>query len=251
MSRREIERLLFVSEQARAEAEAANHVKAQFLTTMSHELRTPLNAIGGYTELLHMGIRGRLNEDQEQFVERIQSSQRHLLGLINEVLSFAKLETGAVRYQVTDVDVQGVLDAAQALVMPQALARNLQLAPVQCEDDLVVLADAEKLRQIVINLLSNAVKFTQAGGSISLSARRRNDLVDIAVRDTGIGIQSDKQSVIFDPFVQVHSELTRPYDGTGLGLAISRDLARGMGGDLTVDSTFGHGSTFTLTLPAA
>jgi PAS domain S-box-containing protein len=250
-SRREIERLLAVSEQARAEAEAANHVKAQFLTTMSHELRTPLNAIGGYTELLHMGIRGRLNQDQEQFVERIQSSQRHLLGLINEVLSFAKLETGAVRYRVTDVDVRAVLDAAQSLVMPQALARGLQLTPMQCEAGLLALADAEKLRQIVVNLLSNAVKFTQSGGSISLSAERRADLVHIAVSDTGIGIEPDKQSVIFDPFVQVHSELTRPYDGTGLGLAISRDLARAMGGDLTVVSTFGQGSTFTLTLPAA
>jgi PAS domain S-box-containing protein len=250
-SRREIERLLAVSEQARAEAEAANHVKAQFLTTMSHELRTPLNAIGGYTELLHMGIRGRLNQDQEQFVERIQSSQRHLLGLINEVLSFAKLETGAVRYRVTDVDVRAVLDAAQSLVMPQALARGLQLTPMQSEAGLLALADAEKLRQIVVNLLSNAVKFTQSGGSISLSAERRADLVHIAVSDTGIGIEPDKQSVIFDPFVQVHSELTRPYDGTGLGLAISRDLARAMGGDLTVVSTFGQGSTFTLTLPAA
>jgi PAS domain S-box-containing protein len=249
-SRREVERLLAVSEHARAEAESANRVKAQFLTVMSHELRTPLNAIGGYTDLLQMGVRGTLNEDQVQFVERIQLSQRHLLGLINEVLSFAKLETGGVSFNMADTPVCPILASAQALVQPQAEARGLTLVPIPCDEPIVAHCDPEKLRQIVVNLLSNAVKFTDSG-TISVGCFRDEGQVRVKVRDTGIGIAEDAQSTIFDPFVQVHSDLARRYEGTGLGLAISRDLARGMGGDITVESAAGRGSTFTLTLPAA
>jgi PAS domain S-box-containing protein len=251
LSRLEVERLLALSEEARAEAEAANRVKAQFLTNMSHELRTPLNAIGGYTELLQMGLRGPLNEHQTDFLERIQTSQRHLLGLINEVLNFARLETGNVEFNIERVPVAPVLKAAEALVTIQAGDRDIELIAPRCEESLEVRADTEKLRQIVVNLLSNAVKFTDAGGSIAMSAAREGNDIRIHVRDTGIGIPADKHAAIFDPFVQVRSDLTRPYEGTGLGLAISRDLARAMDGDLTVESAPGMGSTFTLTLPAA
>ncbi|HSJ15013.1 MAG TPA: PAS domain-containing protein [Longimicrobiales bacterium] len=249
LARREIERLLAESESARAEAEAANRVKAQFLTTMSHELRTPLNAIGGYTELLQMAVRGPLTAEQRQFLDRIQQSQRHLLGLINEVLNFAKLETGTVHFEIADMPVCAVLTAAEALVAPQAHARGLELRGAECPDSLTALGDAEKVRQILVNLLSNAVKFTASGGRITVSAAASHGRVRIDVHDTGIGIPADRLEAIFDPFVQVRSDLTRPYEGTGLGLAISRDLARGMGGDLSVDSTPGEGSTFTLTLP--
>ena len=251
MARREVERLLAESENARAEAESANQVKAQFLTTMSHELRTPLNAIGGYTELLQLGMRGPLNDDQRQFLDRIEASQRHLLGLINEVLNFAKLETGSVHYEIVAVDVGAALKAAVGLVAPQAEDEGLRFDVVQAAEPLAVRADPEKLRQILVNLLSNAVKFTPAGGRVELSATRDGDNVRLFAADNGIGIPDDKLESIFDPFVQVRSDLTRPYEGTGLGLAISRDLARGMGGDLTAESQPGLGSTFCLTLPAA
>jgi signal transduction histidine kinase len=251
LARREVERLLAESENARAEAEAANQVKAQFLTTMSHELRTPLNAIGGYTELLQLGMRGPLNDDQRQFLDRIEASQRHLLGLINEVLNFAKLETGSVHYEIEAVAVRAALAAAVGLVAPQAEDEGLQLKVEAVAEPVAVRADPEKLRQILVNLLSNAIKFTPSGGRVELSAERDGGIVRLRVTDNGIGIPSDRLESIFDPFVQVRSDLTRPYEGTGLGLAISRDLARGMAGDLTAASEPGVGSTFCLTLPAA
>ncbi len=256
-ARRQVERLLAESEHARAdaeaarsEAEAANRAKSEFLAVMSHELRTPLNAIGGYAELLEMGIRGPVTTQQQEDLRRIQTSQRHLLGLINEVLNYAKLETGTVHFDVADVPVRDAVLGAELLVAPQARSKGLALAVTDCPPDLQVRADAEKLRQIVVNLLSNAVKFTDAGGRIEVSCARDGARVGVRVRDTGIGIPADKIAAVFDPFVQVRSDLARPHEGTGLGLAISRDLARGMGGDLTAESTPGVGSTFTLTLPA-
>ena len=257
-ARRQVERLLAESEHARAdaeaaraEAEAANRAKSEFLAVMSHELRTPLNAIGGYAELLEMGIRGPVTAQQQDDLRRIQTSQRHLLGLINEVLNYAKLETGTVHYDVADVPVRDAVAGAELLVAPQARSKGLTLAVTDCPAGLEARADAEKLRQIVVNLLSNAVKFTDPGGRVEVACARDGARVGIRVRDTGIGIPADKIAAIFDPFVQVRSDLARPHEGTGLGLAISRDLARGMGGDLAAESTPGAGSTFTLTLPAA
>lgn len=236
---------------ARDEAEAANHAKSEFLAMMSHELRTPLNAIGGYVELIEMGIRGPVTEPQREDLRRIQKSQRHLLGVINEVLNYAKLETGSVHYEIADVNVREVLVGAEGLVSPQVWAKGLTLHVVECPPELAVRADGEKLRQILVNLLSNAVKFTDGGGRIELSCTARGEEVRISVGDTGIGIPEEKLAAIFEPFVQVRADLTRTTDGTGLGLAISRDLARAMGGDLTVESTAGNGSTFTLRLPAS
>ena len=260
LAQRQVERLLAESElaradaeAARAEAEAANRAKSEFLAVMSHELRTPLNAIGGYAELIDMGIRGPVNEQQRADLARIQTSQRHLLGLINEVLNYAKLETGTVRYDVSDVAVRSALVAAEELVAPQVRARGLTLTVADCPPDLCVRADSEKLRQILVNLLSNAIKFTDRGGCIDLLCEGHEDpdspTVSIIVRDTGIGIADEKLDVIFEPFVQVRADLTRTAEGTGLGLAISRDLAEAMQGTLTVESTKGEGSTFRLTLP--
>jgi signal transduction histidine kinase/PAS domain-containing protein len=239
------------AEAARAEAEAANRAKSEFLAVMSHELRTPLNAIGGYAELMEMGIRGPVNDQQREDLRRIQGSQRHLLGLINEVLNYARLETGSVRYDLSAVLVCDALAEAEGLVAPQARAKGLRLGAARCPEELVVRADAEKLRQILVNLLSNAVKFTDPDGHIELTAAPDEDRVRIEVRDTGIGIPAEKLEEIFEPFVQVRTGLTRTAEGAGLGLAISRDLARGMAGDLTARSTLGAGSTFTLTLPRA
>jgi signal transduction histidine kinase len=218
---------------------------------MSHELRTPLNAIGGYAELMEMGIRGPVTPEQREDLRRVQTSQRHLLGLINEVLNYAKLETGTVHYDVADVRVRDAVVGAELLVAPQAQARALQLVVSAPPPELVLRADPEKLRQILVNLLSNAVKFTDRGGRIELSCVAQGERVAITVRDTGIGIAAHQLERIFEPFVQVRADLTRTAEGTGLGLAISRDLARGMGGDLTVESTPGVGSAFTLTLPRA
>jgi signal transduction histidine kinase len=236
---------------ARAEAERANATKAEFLAAMSHELRTPLNAIGGYAELLEMGIRGPVTEQQREDLSRIQRSQRHLLGLVNEVLNYAKLESGSVRYAADDVAVGEALAEAAALLAPQARAKGLTLDVGECPPDLAVRADPEKLRQVLVNLLGNAVKFTDPGGHVTAAGERGDAGVAIRVRDTGVGIPADKLGAIFEPFVQVRADLTRTAEGTGLGLAISRDLARGMGGDLTVESTPGAGSTFTLILAAA
>lgn len=247
----ERERLLALAESARAEAEAANLSKSEFLAFMSHELRTPLNAIGGYAELIEMGLRGPVTEHQMEDLRRIQISQRHLLGLINEVLNYAKLETGTVHYDLEAVSVRQVLSITESLVAPQAQAKGLTLTVVECPPQLAVCADSEKLRQILVNLVSNAVKFTRLGGRIELSCSGKEGIARIRVSDNGIGIPADKVGKVFEPFVQVRADLSKPHEGTGLGLAISRKLAQGMGGDLTATSELGVGSVFTLTLPSA
>ena len=244
LARRDAERL-------RAEAEAANVAKSAFLAVMSHELRTPLNAIGGYAELIELGIRGPVTVEQAADLARIQRSQRHLLGLIDGVLNFARVEGGHVQYEIADVLLDDVLTTCEALVAPQARAKQLTLRYPGSPATVTVRADAEKLQQIVLNLLSNAIKFSEPGSAITLTGEDGPEFVSVRVNDTGRGIPADQLERIFHPFVQVDAKLTRTKEGTGLGLAISRDLARGMGGDLTVDSTPEVGSTFTLTIPHA
>ncbi|HUQ82047.1 MAG TPA: ATP-binding protein [Gemmatimonadaceae bacterium] len=245
-------RLLEAERAARAEAERANRAKSDFLAVMSHELRTPLNAIDGYAELLEMGVAGDLVPTHAEYVARIRRSQRHLLGLINSVLNFARIEAGHVDFDIRPVAVADLLASAEPLLMPQLAARLLAYRVVHDDQALVAKADPEKVLQILLNLVSNAVKFTQPGGSVVVHAERDGTgAVAIRVTDTGVGIPPDKLDVVFDPFMQVDARLTREQAGAGLGLAISRDLARGMGGELTVESRLGHGSTFILTLPPA
>ena len=240
---------------ARAEAEQANRAKGQFLAHMSHELRTPLNAIGGYAQLLQIGVHGPVNAAQEEALERIQRSQRHLLGLINDVLNFAKLEAGHVGYHLTEVKIADMVCGLEPLVAPQLAAKSLGYDCIPIPPDLTALADAEKLQQIMLNLLSNAIKFTPSGGHVRVTAVALGNAVSITVSDTGIGIPSDRFDAIFEPFVQLARSTTggtaTGQEGTGLGLAISRDLARAMGGDLTVRSTLGEGSVFELRIPRA
>ncbi len=240
---------------ARAEAEQANRAKSDFLAVMSHELRTPLNAIAGYAELLALGIRGPVTAEQLEDLRRLQQSQRHLLGLINEVLNFTRIETGAVRYERADVVLAEVVASVEPLVAPQLAARGLAYDASGCTGSgLCAHADREKVRQVLLNLLSNAIKFTERGGRVTVSITEvggADGRVAVHVCDTGVGIAPDQLGHVFEPFVQVNARLTRTNEGVGLGLAISRDLARGMGGDLTVDSAPGVGSTFTLLLPRA
>ena len=236
---------------AREEAEAANRAKGEFLATMSHELRTPLNAIGGYAQLIEMGVHGPVTPEQLEALRRVQRSQQHLLSLINDVLNFAKLEAGHVSYDIDRVPVRELLAELEALVAPQLAAKSLRFSCVRCEPTLAMAADAEKTQQIMLNLLSNAIKFTPAGGEIRVEAREQGDWLHIDVSDTGIGIPADRAEAVFEPFVQLARGATSTREGTGLGLAISRDLARAMGGNLTLDSIVEVGSTFTLTLPRA
>jgi signal transduction histidine kinase len=219
---------------------------------MSHELRTPLNAIGGYAQLIEMGVRGPVTPAQLADLARIQHSQQHLLGLINSVLNYAKLEAGRVAYDLADVPLGAAVAAVEALVAPQMRAEGVEYEFPPCDPALAARADAEKLRQIVLNLLSNATKFTPPGGRVTVTcAAWEGDAVAVRVADTGAGIAPHQLEQVFDPFVQVGRRLGSNAEGVGLGLAISRDLARGMGGDLTAESTPGVGSTFALTLPAA
>jgi signal transduction histidine kinase len=238
------------AEEARREAEQANRAKTEFLATMSHELRTPLNAIAGYVDLLELEIRGPITEQQRADLRRIQRSQQLLLSLINDILNFAKLEAGQVEFDLTTIPVDGLLADIEPLVSPQIDARGLTYSCVIGDGSLHVRADAEKARQILLNLLTNAVKFTDTGGRVAVDCVARGDLVEVRVSDTGRGIPVDKLETIFEPFVQVDRHLTPTgIQGVGLGLAISRDLARAMGGDITVSSQVVEGSTFTLTLP--
>ena len=235
---------------ARAAAEAANASKTAFLATMSHELRTPLNAIRGYADLLGLEMYGPITEAQRAALARIGASERHLLGLITELLDYARIESGRAQFEIADIALDVVLREAVALVEPQLRGKGLvfeDAAPAAA--GVRVRADARKVRQILLNLLSNAAKFTPPGGRLALRCERDGDHVAIEVSDSGVGIPPEQLERIFEPFVQLGRERAEPVTGAGLGLAISRELARGMGGDLTARSEPGEGATFRVTLP--
>jgi len=236
---------------ARREAEQANAAKSQFLATMSHELRTPLNAIAGYSELLKLEIRGPITPEQREDLERIDRSQRHLLSLINDVLNFAKIEAGHIAVESKPMAVGQVIQSLREFVEPQLREKGVRFRMADDLPEAEACADPDKVRQVLINLLSNAIKFTPAQGMIELQCHDDDKTLYICVTDTGSGIPADKLEAIFEPFVQVNRDYASKHEGTGLGLSISRDLARRMGGDLTVKSELGKGSEFVLSLPKA
>jgi signal transduction histidine kinase len=232
----------------KALAEAASDAKSRFLGTMSHELRTPLNAIGGYVDLIDLGLRGPVTDAQHVDLERIRVSQQHLVALITDVLNFVRVTAGRIPYTLIDVALHEVVTSSVALIEPLILSKQL-VYHLTCDSSVVVHVDRDRLTQIVVNLLSNAIKFTGARGRIAVECGATGNTAWVRVADTGVGIAADKLEAIFEPFMQVTSGLAGRDSGVGLGLAISRDLARGMAGDLTVESELGVGSTFTLRLP--
>ncbi|MEJ7812908.1 MAG: ATP-binding protein [Gemmatimonadaceae bacterium] len=255
------------AEAARAEAERASQAKSDFLAVMSHEIRTPINAMVGYTQLVEMGIAGPVTDGQRTQLERVRASGQHLLGLVNEVLDLAKVESGELSVLHERAIAADAADAALALTRPLAAAKGIAIT-VRCGGarHAAYLGDEQRVRQVLVNLVSNAIKFTNPGGRISIRCSTGDQPGDgaepqelpgggpwtsVSVEDTGIGIAPEQLAVVFEPFVQAESGLTRSRGGTGLGLAISRRLARLMGGDVTVRSRLGEGSRFTFWLPAA
>ena len=246
----ELHQALAAARSAREDAERASGVKGQFLATMSHELRTPLNAIGGYVDLLDLELRGPLTGDQRADLERIRVNQRTLLRLIDDVLDFAKLESGKLRFHIDVIPVDDLLLTLETFITPMLRKKSIRYVFEPCGSDALARADRGKVEQIMLNLLSNALKFTESG-RIVVRCRTMETVLAIDVSDTGRGIPEELQDAIFEPFVQAEQHFARTATGTGLGLSISRELARGMNGDVVVLSRPGRGSTFTLLVPRA
>jgi PAS domain S-box-containing protein len=234
-----------------AELENANLTKERFLSSMSHELRTPLNAIIGFTGTLLMGLPGPLTADQDKQLRTIQASSRHLLSLINHLLDLAKLESGKVALSVEAVDCQSLMQEVASALQPLAENKGLAFAVHMPTAACVVQSDRRALSQIIINLTNNAIKFTEHGQVCVAFAQHWDNgqrLTEISVSDTGSGIRAEDQAKLFEAFSPGDASAAERHEGTGLGLHVSQKLAALLGGCITFDSTYGQGSTFTLSL---
>jgi signal transduction histidine kinase len=242
-------RLFHEIQQKTRELEAANRHKDEFLASMSHELRTPLNAVIGFSEVLLERMFGELNAKQEEYLNDILASGRHLLSLINDILDLAKIEAGRMELELDDFELAPAIDNAVVLVRERATRKGLVLETALARDLGTIRADQRKVKQVLLNLLSNAVKFTPEGGRVEVRAQRVDGHVEVSVSDTGIGVAPEDQEAVFEEFRQVGTDYARKHEGTGLGLTLSRRFVELHGGHITLKSRLGEGSTFTFTLP--
>jgi len=230
------------------EVEAASRHKSEFLANMSHELRTPLNAIIGFSEVLLERMFGELNPKQEEYLNDVLASGRHLLSLINDILDLSKVEAGKMELEPSTFNLPASLEGCLTLVRERATRHGIELSLTLDEHVGDVVADERKVRQVVLNLLSNAVKFTPEGGRVAVDLAQGERQVRIAVSDTGVGIAPEDQAAVFEEFRQVGGDSARKSEGTGLGLALARKFVELHGGTIWVASEVGKGSTFTFTL---
>ena len=242
-------RLFREIQQKSRELEIASQHKSEFLANMSHELRTPLNAIIGFSEVLLERMFGEINEKQDDYLKDIHSSGKHLLSLINDILDLSKVEAGRMELEPATFDVPTAIGNAMTLVRERAQRHGIALSLDVADGVEEIVADERKFKQILLNLLTNAVKFTPDGGRVAVLARRAGDLLEVAVRDTGIGIAKDDQEAVFEEFRQVGRNYTNKQEGTGLGLALTRRFVELHGGTIRLESEPGRGSTFTFTIP--
>ncbi|MDD4875671.1 MAG: ATP-binding protein [Dehalococcoidales bacterium] len=237
--------------EANDELAKATQAKSAFLASMSHELRTQLNVVMGFSELLRDEVPGKINEEQEQFLNDILGSSQHLLNLINEVLDLSKIESGTTPLNLTKFALNEFVTLLTRSLLPILVPRQHNL-DIEIEEGLpLVHADKAKVSEVFLNLLSNATKFTPDGGKLKIEVVRDNDWCQVSVIDSGIGISKENQERIFEPFCRLDDALTRETSGTGLGLALVKQIIGGYGGRIWVNSEYGKGSRFTFTLPLA
>jgi PAS domain S-box-containing protein len=237
-------------ESARAVAEKTSLTKSDFLANMSHELRTPLNSVIGFSEVLQDQLFGPINDKQQEYVNNIITSGRHLLSLINDILDLSKVESGKMGLDLSTFSLRESLDASLKILRERALKAGLELKlDLAPEAELLIKADPRKLKQILFNLLANAIKFTPTAGRITVSALRDGGFIEITVADSGIGIREEDIPKLFQAFTQLESVYTKGFEGTGLGLALTRQLVELHGGRIWVKSEFGTGSRFSFTIP--
>lgn len=247
MEQRILERTAELAD-AMQKAQAADQLKSAFLATMSHELRTPLNSIIGFTGILLQELAGPLNDEQRKQLTMVQGSSRHLLSLINDVLDISKIEAGQLVLSFTSFDLRSLIEKTGRLVLPLAEKNVIELRMDISDDVQSIVSDQRRLEQVILNLLNNALKFTEKG-HVLVSCRLQGDNYLLSVSDTGIGMKPEEIPNLFQPFHQIDSGLTRKREGTGLGLSICRKIIDIMGGSITVESTWGQGSSFVVSIP--
>jgi len=235
-------------EQVNERLKELDHLKSMFLASMSHELRTPLNSIIGFTGILLQGISGALNDEQKKQLTMVKGSGQHLLDLINDLLDVSKIEAGKVEVFVEQFALTAVANEVTAAISPAATNKELDVV-TDLQDDIVLLSDRRRIKQVLTNLVSNAVKFTDQGQVTITGKQLDNDQVEFEVTDTGIGMKQEDIQRLFQPFQQVDESLTKEHGGTGLGLYLCRKIVDLLHGEIRVESEYGTGTTFTVTLP--
>jgi signal transduction histidine kinase len=229
-------------------AQESDRLKTAFLAAMSHELRTPLNSIIGFTGVILQGLAGPINQEQSKQLNMTRDSARHLLALINDILDISKIEAGQLEILKRPFDMRQAIESALRVVQPLAQKKNLPLVISIHSSVGIINNDRRRVEQVLINLINNAIKFTERG-EVHIECQIKAGWLETSVHDDGIGIKPEDMNELFKPFRQIDIGLTRGHEGTGLGLAICKRLVVAMGGEITVESQWGIGSTFKFTLP--